>query len=137
MPRFMLDTDICSYIMKRTDDSVLRKLEKVPISDTCISAIIRSELEYGVTVSPRQGKDRTALDQFLQNAVVLDYPSGASVDYGQIRGFLKSQGTLIGTNDMLIAAHARCLGLILVTNNIREFQRVPGLKIENWTQPTQ
>jgi tRNA(fMet)-specific endonuclease VapC len=85
-----------------------------------------------VEVSPRQQKDRAALEFFLRHIEVLDYPAGAAADYGYIRAALKARGTPIGPNDTLIAAHARHLGLTLVTNNIREFSRVPGLKVENW-----
>ena len=129
----MLATDICSYIMKRTDESLLRKVSLIALSDLCISAIIRSELEFGVAGSPRREKDRLALDSFIEEVPVLDFPGGAALDYGKIRAHLKSRGTPIGANDMLFAAHARFLGLILVTNNTREFQRVPGLKIDNWS----
>ena len=133
MPVYMLDAEISSYIMKRSSDAVLRRLAGVAISDVSISAITQSELTFGVEISPRQLADRTALDGFLRHVAVLDYPSWAASHYASIRAELKQQGTPIGPNDLLIAAHARCLGLILVTNNTREFSRVPGLAIENWT----
>ncbi len=132
MPEFMLDTDIASYIMKSKNPALLQKLQTVPTSAVCISAITKSEIAFGVEISPRQQKDRAALAFFLRHIEVLDYPAGASADYGNIRAVLKSRGTLIGPNDTLIAAHARFLGFTLVTNNTREFGRVPGLKIENW-----
>jgi tRNA(fMet)-specific endonuclease VapC len=134
MAVYMLDTDIASYIMKRSNDAVVKKLQVIPVSAMCISAISESELRYGVEVSPRRGKDQAALEELLRYLQVLDYSAAASVDYGQIRADLKQRGTIIGSNDMLIAAHARCLGLTLVTNNTREFGRVPGLKMENWTE---
>jgi len=133
-PLYMLDTDISSYIMKRSDEAVLRKLRTVAVSDVCISAIVRSELMYGVEMSPRREKDQAALDEFLRHVEVLDYPSDAALDYARIRADLKRRGAMIGANDLLIAAHARCLGLTLATNNTREFGRVEGLKIENWTE---
>ncbi len=133
MPRYMLDTDIFSYIMNQSNDSVLRKLTKVGVGDVCISAIIKCELMFGVEVSPRRQTNQAALDFYLKFVEVLDYPGKAAFDYAQIRADLKVRGMIIGSNDMLIAAHARCLGLTLVTNNTREFQRVPGLKVENWT----
>ncbi|MGA2571078.1 MAG: type II toxin-antitoxin system VapC family toxin [Terracidiphilus sp.] len=132
MAEYMLDTDIASYIMKSKSPALMQKLQTVPTSAVCISAITKSEMMYGVEVSPRQQKDRAALDFFLRHLEVLDYPAGAAADYGNIRAALKSRGAPIGPNDTLIAAHARCLGLTLVTNNTREFKRVPGLKIENW-----
>jgi tRNA(fMet)-specific endonuclease VapC len=134
MPRFMLDTDISSYIMKRSNAAVLTRFSSALLSELCISAIARSELEFGVLVSPRQEKDRVELDRFLRNIAVLDFPGQAALEYAEQRAHLKSKGTLIGGNDMLIAAHARHLGLILVTNNTREFVRVPRLRIENWTE---
>ena len=133
MPRYMLDTDTCSYVMKRASDALLKRLRKTPVSDVCISVITKAELLYGVEVSPRRRQDESALDAFLAYAEVLDFPDAAASRYANIRGHLKTRGTMIGANDLLIAAHARSLGLILVTNNTREFARVPKLKIENWT----
>ncbi len=135
MAVYMLDTDISSYIMKRSHDSVVKRLQTVPIGDVSISAITKSELMYGVEVSPRKQQDRVALDAYLKHVEVLDYPDEAALHYGQIRAALKVAGNMIGANDLLIAAHARYLGLILVTNNTREFGRVQGLKLENWTLP--
>ena len=135
MALYMLDTDISSYIMKRSDDAVLRRLRSVAVSDVCVSAITKAEMMYGVEISPRQQKDQRALDELLRYVEVLDYPAAAALDYAKIRADLKAHGTMIGGNDLLIAAHARSIGLTLVTNNTREFSRVHGLKIENWTDP--
>jgi tRNA(fMet)-specific endonuclease VapC len=132
MATYMLDTDIASFVMKRSSFKAEQHLRSLPTDATCISAIVESELRYGIAVSPRRQKDEAALDEFLGSMQVLDYPSEASIDYAEIRAFLKKRGTIIGANDLLIAAHARCLGLTFVTNNQREFARVPGLKIENW-----
>jgi tRNA(fMet)-specific endonuclease VapC len=128
----MLDTDTSSYIMKRSHAQVLKRLQRVPIADVCISAISKCELMYGVEVSPRRRQDQAALDMYLRHVAVLDYPSEAALDYAVIRADLKKRGNPIGANDLLIAAHARCVGLTLVTNNMREFSRVQGLKFENW-----
>jgi tRNA(fMet)-specific endonuclease VapC len=132
MPRYMLDTDTCSYIMKRSNDVVLKRLGKVPVNEVCISVITKSELLYGVELSPRRQQDETALTSFLGYVEVLDFPDRASAHYAAIRADLKKQGTMIGANDLFIAAHARCLGLTLITNNTREFKRVRNLAIENW-----
>jgi tRNA(fMet)-specific endonuclease VapC len=132
MPLYMLDTDISSYILKRSNDMVLRRLQAVAVRDVCISAITKSELQFGVEVSPRRTQDEAAVHEFLRYVQVLDYPGEASQDYGQIRADLRGRGMMIGSNDLLIAAHARCAGLILVTNNTREFSRIAGIKIENW-----
>jgi len=132
MSIYMLDTDIASFIMKRVSLDAIRRLQALPTDATCISAMVESELRFGIAVSPRRQKDQAALDEFLGYMEVLDYPAAASIDYGLIRADLKRRGVMIGSNDLLIAAHARCLGLTLVTNNTREFKRVPDLKIENW-----
>jgi tRNA(fMet)-specific endonuclease VapC len=133
MPRYLLDTDTCSYIMKRSNDAVLRRLSTVPVSDVCISVITKSELLFGVEVSPRRRQDEAALSAFLNYIEVLDFPDEASPHYAHIRADLRRLGAMIGANDLFIAAHARSLGLTLVTNNTREFGRVSRLVIENWT----
>ncbi len=133
MPRYMLDTDTCSYIIKRSNDALLRRLRRTPVIDLCISVITKSELLYGVEVSPRKQQDETAVHAFLSYVEVLDFPDKASLDYAKVRAHLKTSGKMIGANDLFIAAHARSLGLTLVTNNTREFRRVPRLLIENWT----
>lgn len=133
MSQYMLDTDTCSYIMNRDGARTARKLQEHEVKDVFISAITKSELEFGIEVSPHRDKDKNALAVFLQHVAVLDYPSDAALDYAQIRAYLKKKGTPIGANDLFIAAHSRCLGMTMVTNNMREFSRVPGLKVENWT----
>jgi tRNA(fMet)-specific endonuclease VapC len=132
MLRYMLDTDTASFVMKKNMPSVLKRLESVPMGDICISAIAFSELAFGAEVSPAPKRDQARLDLLLRHVSVLEYPSGAAAHYAEIRAFLKKRGTIIGANDLFIAAHARCEGLTLVTNNRREFLRVPGLQIENW-----
>jgi tRNA(fMet)-specific endonuclease VapC len=134
MAEYMLDTDISSYIMKRSHDVVLRRLQKVPIAAVCISVITKSELLFGVEVSPRQKQDQAALDEYLRHVEVLDFPDEAALHYAQIRATLKARGTMIGANDLFIAAHARSLELTLVTNNTDEFSRVQSLNVENWTK---
>lgn len=134
MAEYMLDTDISSYIMKRSHDALLRRLQKDPIGTVCISVISKSELLFGVEVSPRRQQDRAALDEYLRHVEVLDFPDEAALHYAQIRAALKSRGAMIGANDLFIAAHARSLELTLVTNNTGEFGRVQGLNIENWTE---
>jgi tRNA(fMet)-specific endonuclease VapC len=95
--------------------------------------ITKSELLYGVEVSPRKTQDAAAIQAFLPHVEVLDFPDGAASHYAQIRADLKARGRMIGAHDLFIAAHARSLGLRLVTNNTTEFARVKGLKLENWT----
>jgi tRNA(fMet)-specific endonuclease VapC len=133
MPRYMLDTDTCSYIMKRSNDAVLKRLQNVPVSDVCISVVTKAELLFGVEVSTQRQRDEAALSAFLAYVEVLDFPDAASPLYARIRAELKTRGAMIGANDLFIAAHAFSLGLTLVTNNTREFGRVRNLALENWT----
>ncbi len=135
MLRYMLDTDTCSYIMKRSNPAVLKRLETLAVSDACMSVITKAELLYGVEVSPRRSQDAAALAAFLPYVEVLDFADGAAIHHAEIRADLKKRGALIGANDLFIAAHARALGLTLVTNNTAEFERVRDLTIENWTIP--
>jgi len=135
MPRYMLDTDTCSYVMKRSNAAVLRRLQGVPVAEVCMSVVTKSELLSGVEVSPRQAQDAAALAAFLPYVEVLDFPDAAAPHYAEIRADLKKRGLPIGANDLFIAAHARSLGLTLVTNNTAEFARVKGLRVENWTKP--
>jgi tRNA(fMet)-specific endonuclease VapC len=130
---YMLDTDVCSYIMKRTHPALLRRLQRVAIDSVCISVITKAELLYGVEISPHRNQDEAAVRLFLRHVEVVDLADGVAADYAAIRAALKKKGAMIGGNDLLIAAHARSLGLTLVTNNTREFGRVPGLAVENWT----
>ena len=133
MTRYMLDTDTCSYIMKRSHPTVLKRLKAIPVTDVSISVISKSELLYGVEVSPRRTQDATALKAFLPHVEVLGFSDDAALHYAQIRADLKTRGQMIGATDLFIAAHARSLGLRLVTNNTAEFGRVRGLTLENWT----
>jgi len=131
--QYMLDTDICSYIIKRSSAALLRKLQTIPTQDICISVISKAELLYGVEVSPRRRQDDAAVQMFLRHVEVLDFPDQAAAHYARIRADLKRKGSPIGASDLLLAAHALALDLIVVTNNTREFNRVRGLHIENWS----
>ncbi|MGO8865817.1 MAG: PIN domain-containing protein [Alphaproteobacteria bacterium] len=134
MPRYMLNTDTCSYIVKRSNDAVLNRLQRVPVSDVCISVITKAELLFGVELSPRRQQDSVAVDAFLRHLAVLELPSEAAAHYADIRADLKRRGEMIGANDLIIAAHARALDLTLVTNNKREFGPVRRLVTENWVE---
>ena len=135
MPRYMLDTDICSYIMKRSHPMLLKRLRAVPVSDVCMSVITKAELLYGVEVSPLRSQDAAALAAFLRYVEALPFSGDAAIHYADIRADLKKRGALIGANDLFIASHARALRLPLVTNNTAEFERVKDLTLENWTLP--
>ncbi len=131
MPRFMLDTDTCSSVMKRSQPLVLKRLQTVPVSDVCMSIVTKAELLYGVEVSPRRAQDTAALAAFLPYVEALELGDETAPHYAEIGADLNKRGAMIGANDLFIAAHGRALGLILVTNNTDEFGRVAGLKIEN------
>lgn len=130
---YMLDTTICIYIIRRNPIRVLQRLQTKSITDVSISSITVSEMEYGVEKSQRKTSNRIALLRFLAPLSVLSYDANAARHYGNIRTTLEKTGQPIGAMDLLIAAHARALNLILVTNNVNEFSRIPGLQIENWT----
>lgn len=131
---YMLDTNICIYAIKNKPEQVLRQLKANLQYGLCISAITLAELEHGVEKSASPEKNTVALMQFLAILDVLPFDDAAASEYGKICAYLQKQGTPIGTMDMLIAGHAKAEGLILVTNNVREFERVPDLEIENWAE---
>ncbi len=130
---YMLDTNTCIYIIKKKPALVLNRFQKARISDIGISSITLSELFYGAVKSSKPEQNHLALAQFAAPLEILAFGHEASRYYGRIRYQLEKRGTPIGSLDMLIAAHALSSGCILVTNNEREFRRVPELKIENWT----
>jgi tRNA(fMet)-specific endonuclease VapC len=126
---------VAGFAQPPPNAAVLRRLQAVPIADVCVSVVTKSELLYGVEVSPRRAQDAAALAAFVPYVEVLDFPDDAASHYAEIRADLKKRGEPIGANDLFIAAHARSLGLTLVTHNTTEFGRVKGLRVENWTQP--
>ncbi|MBD2339606.1 type II toxin-antitoxin system VapC family toxin [Calothrix sp. FACHB-156] len=132
--RYLLDTNICIYIIKQKPQKVLDKFQSLSISDVGISSITVAELEYGVAKSEQQEKNRAALLQFLLPLEIVDFNQASAVIYGTIRSNLESRGLIIGAMDLLIAAHALSLGVLLVTNNVREFSRIPNLLLENWAE---
>lgn len=131
---YMLDTNICIYVMKNKPERALKRFEKEINRGICISSITLAELEYGMKHSSNPAKNERALLKFLLPLCILPFESSAASAYGEIRAYLQKQGAPIGPLDMLIAGHARSKGLILVTNNVREFARVPELKWENWAE---
>ena len=132
MIKYMLDTNTCIYIIKKKPTDVLERFRQTRISQVGISSITLSELEYGVAKSSKPEQNQIALLQFLAPLEILSYGDDAAPQYGRLRAFLENQGTPIGSLDMLLAAHALSIGCILVTNNEKEFSRVPNLKINNW-----
>jgi tRNA(fMet)-specific endonuclease VapC len=128
----MLDTNICIYIIKQQPVAVLKRFLEYQIGDIGISSITLSELRYGVAKSSHQEKNTEALDEFITPLEVVSFDEEAAHIYGDIRAALEKAGTPIGAMDMLIAAHAVSLGIPLVTNNAREFVRIPALNIIDW-----
>ena len=129
---YLLDTNICIYIIKQRPAQVLEKFKGLSVGDIGISAITLAELQFGIMKSSNPEKNREALDKFLTPLEVVDFGYLATIEYGKIRAELEKKGTPIGPLDILIASHAKSIGATLVTNNVREFKRVTELKIENW-----
>ena len=132
--RYMLDTNICIYIIKNKPESVVKELKRHDPKEICISAITYAELIHGVEKSMAVDKNRLALTLLLSNIEVLDFDINAANNRRKIRTYLEKQGTPIGPLDMMIAAHAQSLGYSIVTNNIKEFMRVPNLGVCNWVK---
>ena len=132
MITYLLDTNICIYVIKRKPLQVLERFRQADISSIGISSITYSELMFGAAKSLRPEQNRIALTQFVAPLEIVPYDDTAGQRYGDLRACLERQGTPIGSLDMLIAAHALALTCVLVTNNEKEFARVPGLKMENW-----
>lgn len=130
---YLLDTDVCSYIMKRSNQRLLEKLQSVDLERISISVVTEAELLYGVKLSQKPKLVKVAFDAFIKHVRVLDWGREAAEHYGDIRAHLRKRGEMIGANDLMIAAHARSLGATIVTNNEREFRRIKGLALENWT----
>jgi len=130
--RYMLDTNICVYLLNHHPPEVRARFEGHAFGQICISAITLAELEAGVANSRRREENAKALLFLLGELTVLPFETKAARSFGEIRTALKNAGTPIGPMDTLIAAHALSQGLTIVTNNVREFARVPGLAVENW-----
>lgn len=130
--QYMLDTNICIYLIKEKSVQLIRRFQKNQIEDIGISSITLSELEFGIEKSHHKQKNRLALTHFLAPLQIAVYDSHAAQHYGRVRYQLENQGKPIGPLDTMIAAHALSLHCTLITNNEREFSRVANLKIENW-----
>ena len=129
--RYLLDTDICIYAINERPPKVLQALREHHAEGLAVSSITAAELHFGVERSS-SARNREALSRFLAALQVLPFDAQAAALSGQLRAWLATQGTPIGPYDTLIAAHAHALGVTLVSNNTREFARVPGLKLANW-----
>lgn len=132
MLKFMLDTDTCIYTIKNKPDAVRRAFNEHD-GHMCVSAITQMELVYGSEKSSNPSRNLREVEGFLARLDILDFDSNAAMHAGEIRAVLARQGMPIGPYDQMIAGHARSRGLVVVTNNQREFSRVPGIRLENWT----
>ncbi len=130
--KYLLDTDMCIYLIKRRPESVIRHLAEQPVGDVGVSAVTVAELQYGVARSAQTERNAQALELFLAPLVIAGFDAGAATAYGVVRAALERSGTPIGALDALIAAHALSLGATLVTHNTREFGLIPGLALANW-----
>ncbi|WP_114651925.1 type II toxin-antitoxin system tRNA(fMet)-specific endonuclease VapC [Polynucleobacter necessarius] len=133
MLKYLLDTNIVIYVLKRRPVEVL-KMFNTNASRMAISSITLSELIYGAEKSPNVDKNLEAIEEFISHLEVLPYDAKTSQHYGQIKAALEKKGEVIGEIDIHIAAHAISQGLILVTNNLHEFKRVANLALENWVE---
>lgn len=130
--KYLLDTNICVALIRHKPKTLIKQLTSHKPGDVGVSTITVAELVHGAQKSSQTEQNITALDQFLLPLEIADFDQSAAVNYGYLCTYLESKGTLIGSMDMLIAAHALSLNVSLVTNNTREFKRVPNLKIEDW-----
>src|ERR1700693_6184636 len=131
MLQYMLDTNICIYVIKNYPPMLGERFNRFAES-ACISSITLAELHYGAEKSMRRLENLQEIEQFSARIEVLSFSAKAAAHFGQIRAEVERQGKPAGPLDFLIAAHARAEGLIVVTNNIREFERSPGVRVENW-----
>ncbi len=131
---YLLDTDVCSYLMKRRHPALIERVQEYAPRELKISVVTEYELEFGARRSGRP-EIRRVIRAFLENVEVLSFDRPAAREAGEIRAHLAATGQLIGAYDLLIAGHARSLGAVLVTNNVREFSRVRDLRLENWVEP--
>lgn len=130
--RYMLDTNVCTALIKYRPEAMRIRFLGLSPGEVGISSIVTAELWFGVALSQKKSQNEAALRDFLDYVAVLNWPYEASPIYGQIRATLQKKGTPIGAMDLLIASHALWADAVLVTENIKEFRRVPDLKIENW-----
>lgn len=129
---YLLDTNTCSYIFRKHPSSVARRLEQAGPGEIGLSTIVLAELHYGAARLPNADHLRAYIQEFAGGLTVVGWDAAAAEHYGEIRALLERAGAPLGSMDLMIAAHARSLDAVLVTNNQKHFRRVPGLKLENW-----
>ena len=133
---FMLDTDTCIFLMRGESQTLAVKVQSVPLQQQVMSAVTFAELTYGVQASAvaKRKQNQAVLDSLALHLAVLDWPQDAAKHYAEIRADLKKRGAQLGAADLMIAAHARAMGAVIVTNNVKDFGCVRGLQVENWTK---
>ncbi len=131
--RFMLDSDICVYLIRRRPPEVLQQFEHYDVSEVGISSITLAELRFGAAKSQQSDRARAALEEFVSPLEVALFDRPAAMSYGAVRAELEATGSGIGPLDTLIAGHALSLDVTFVTHNTKEFSRVPGLRLADWT----
>ncbi|GDX58187.1 ribonuclease VapC [Comamonadaceae bacterium] len=132
----MLDTDTCIFLMRGESPALAARVQSVPLQQQVMSAVTFAELTYGVQASAaaKRKQNQSVLDSLVLHLAVLDWPQDAAKHYAEIRADLKKRGAQLGAADLMIAAHARAVGAIVVTNNVKDFERVKSLEVENWTK---
>jgi tRNA(fMet)-specific endonuclease VapC len=129
---YMLDTDTCAFVLRRSSDVLLERIQAVPLRQQAMSVVTHAELLYGVQVSSKKKVNQAAVDLMIRHLAIHEWTMDAAHHYAEIRAELKKRGAMIGANALMIAAHARSLDATVVTNNAKDFRRIKGLKIENW-----
>jgi len=132
---FMLDTCILIHMIRKKDRKLIEIMRRKPPNEVCVSSVTVAEMEYGAAKSACPDRNRDALYQFLSPIEVLPFDETAAFEYGLIRAHLERKGAVIGAMDMMIAAHGRSIRAVIVTDNVEEFKRAPGLTVENWLRP--
>jgi tRNA(fMet)-specific endonuclease VapC len=132
--KYMLDTNICIYLIKQQPREVIDKFQGIALGEIAVSTVTVAEMMYGVAKSQYKEKNKAALQAFLAPLEIVHFDFTAAQQYGLVRAHLEKTGKPIGAYDLMIAAHALSLGLVLVTNNEQEFQRIPDLIVENWVK---
>lgn len=130
--KYLLDTNVCVDYLNQSHPSVTERIQRASPEDLCLSSVVVAELRYGADRSQRRARNHERLDVLIAEIPCMDFDLSAASVYGRIRSALEAKGTAIGPYDMMIAAHALSLKLVLVTDNEREFRRIEGLKVENW-----
>ena len=131
--KWLLDTNVCIAVIRQRPESALRRLRGKQVGQVGLSTITLAELEFGAAKSQQPARARAALREFLLPLEVVPFDEAAADEYGTVRAAMEKKGRPIGPLDTLFAAHALALGTVLVTNNTREFRRVPGLSVEDWS----